>query len=41
MDNCGPRNIVREIAERADRKQLDQARRELDQIKNESALLQA
>ena len=38
-DNCGPRNIIREIEKRADRKELDHARRELDQVKNENALL--
>ena len=41
LDNCGPGNIVREIAKRADRQKLDQARKELEQVRNENALLQA
>ena len=41
LDNCGPGNIIREIAKRADRKELHQARKELDQVRNKNALLQA
>ena len=41
LDNCGPGNIVRKIAKRADRRELDQARKEFDQVRNENALLQA
>ena len=28
MDDCGPKNILRELAKRADRKELDQAKKE-------------
>ena len=41
LNNCGPRNILRELAKRADRKELDQAKRELDQIKTKNAHLNA
>ena len=41
LDNCGPGNIIREIAKRADRRELDQAKKELEQVRNENALLQA
>ena len=41
LDNCGPGNIVREIARRADQRELEQARTELEQVRNENALLQA
>ena len=34
MDNCGPRNIIREIAKRADQRELDQAKKELEQVRN-------
>ena len=40
LDNYGPRNIVREIARRANRKNLEQARTELEQVQNENAHLQ-
>jgi hypothetical protein len=39
LGGCGPGNILREIAKRADRKELDQVKRadrkELDQVKRE------
>ena len=41
LDNCGPENIVREIARRANRQELEQVRAELEQVRNENALLQA
>ena len=41
LDNCGPGNIVREIARRADWRELEQARTELEQVRNENALLHA
>ena len=41
LDNCGPGNIVREIARRANRKELEQVRTEFEQVWNEIALLQA
>ena len=41
LDNCGPENIVREIVRRANRQELEQARTELKQVRNENALLQA
>ena len=41
LDSCGPGNIIREIARREDRRTLDQARKELEQVRNENALLQA
>ena len=30
LNDCGPKNILRELANRADRKELDQSRKELD-----------
>ena len=41
LGGCGPDNILREIAKRADRKELDQVKRELDQAKTENAHLHA
>ena len=41
LGSCGPGNILREIAKRADRKELDQAKRELDQVQIENAHLHA
>ena len=41
LDNCGPGNIIREIAKRADRRELEQAKKELEQVRNENAFLQA
>ena len=41
LDNCGPGNIVREIARTANRRELEQTRTELEQVRNENALLQA
>ena len=41
LDNCGPGNIIQEITKRADRKELDQARKELNQVRNKNTLLQA
>ena len=41
LDNCGPGNILREIAKRANRLELDQARRELDQVRTEKTHLHA
>ena len=41
LGGCGPKNILREIANRADRKELHQARRELDQVRMENAHLHA
>ena len=38
---CGPGNIIREIAKRADRKKLEHAKRELDQARMDNAHLQA
>ena len=33
LNDCGPENILRELARKADRKQLDHAKKELDQVK--------
>ena len=41
LGGCGPGNILREIAKRADRKELDQAKRELDQVRTKNAHLHA
>ena len=41
LNDCGPGNILRELANRADRKELDQAKRELEQVKTENAHLNA
>jgi hypothetical protein len=41
LGGCGPGNILREIAKRADRKELDQVKRELNQAKTENAHLHA
>ena len=41
LGGCGPENIIREIAKRADRKELEQAKRELNQARLENAHLQA
>ncbi len=41
LNDCGPENILRELAKRADRKELDQAKRELEQVKTENAHLNA
>ena len=41
LGGCGLENILREIAKRADRKELDQAKRELDQLRTENAHLHA
>ena len=41
LNDCGPGNILRELVNRADRKELDQARKELDQVKTENAHLNA
>ena len=40
LGGCGPENIIREIAKRADRKELEQAKKELDQTRLENAHLQ-
>ena len=37
LNDCGPGNILRELAKRADRKELDQAKRELEQVKTKNA----
>ena len=41
LNDCGPGNILQELAKRADRKELDQAKSELDQVKLENAHLTA
>ena len=41
MNDYGPGNILRELAKRADRKELGQAKKELDQVKMENAHLNA
>ena len=41
LNNCGPGNILRELANRADQKELDHANMELDQVKTENAHLNA
>jgi hypothetical protein len=41
LGGCGPINILREIAKKADWKELDQVKRELDQAKTENAHLHA
>ena len=38
LGNCGPGNIVRDIARRANREELEQARTELEHVRNEIAL---
>ena len=39
LNECSPENILRELANRADRKELDQARKELDQVKTKTHTL--
>ena len=41
LGGCGPGNILREIAKRADRKELDQVKRELEQAQTDNAHLHA
>jgi hypothetical protein len=41
LGGCGPGNILREIAKRTDRKELDQVKRELDQVRTDNAHLHA
>ena len=41
LDDCGPGNILRELAKRADRKELDQAKKKLEQVKMENAQVAA
>ena len=41
LNDCRPGNILQELAKRADRKELDQAKRELKQVKTENAHLNA
>ena len=41
LGGCGPGNILREIAKKADRKELDQAQKELDQARMDNAHLHA
>ena len=41
LNNYNPGNILRELAQRADRKELDQVKRELEQVKTENAHLNA
>ena len=41
LNDCGPGNILRELAKTVDRKELDQAKKELDHVKTENAHLQA
>ena len=41
MNDCGPGNILRELAKGADRKELDQAKKALEQVKTENAHLNA
>jgi hypothetical protein len=41
LGGCGPRNIIREIAKRTDRKELEQVKRELDQARMDNAHLHA
>ena len=41
LNNCEPGNILRELTKRADRKELDQAKRELEQVRTENAHLNA
>jgi hypothetical protein len=41
LGGCGPRNILREIAKRIDRKELEQVKRELDQVRMDNAHLHA
>ena len=41
LDDCGPENILRELAKRADRKELNQAKKEIEHVKTENAHLNA
>ena len=41
LNDCGPGNILRELAKRVDRKELDQAKKELNHVKTENAHLTA
>ena len=36
LNDCGPGNILRELAKTADRKELDQAKKELSHAKTEN-----
>ena len=41
LNDCGPKNILRELANRADRKELDLAKKELNRVSTENAHLHA
>jgi hypothetical protein len=41
LGGCGPGNIIREIAKRTDRKELEQVKRELDLARTDNAHLHA
>ena len=41
MNDCGPENILQELAKRADQKELDQVKKKLEQVKTENAHLNA
>ena len=41
LDNCGPGNILQELTKRADWKELDQMKKEIDKVKTENAHLNA
>jgi hypothetical protein len=41
LGGCGPGNIIREIAKRTDRKELEQVTRELDLARTDNAHLHA
>ena len=41
LNDCGPGNILRELANRADRKELDLEKKELDRVNTENAHLNA
>jgi chromosome segregation ATPase len=41
LGSCGPGNILRELAKKADWKELDQAKKELDQVRTKNAHLHA
>ena len=41
LNDCEPGNILRELAKRADRKELDQGKKELEHLKRENTHLNA
>ena len=41
LNNCGPGNVLRELANKGDRKELDQVKKELHRVSTQNAHLNA